>query len=809
MLTLTSPDLPSVAAPSSAGAPIAHISGTFTAGSLGVITFSSGVETESTEAIALPASTNGIITVTPPSTVNNVASVTIDDVVYTPTKDEEGTPSTGKFHYEPSTNTLSVNAGDATPTTGTAAQYKAFSPSYSVSADRWTGEIPSFLNEWNISGSIGLNRSFEGSPSGSLEFTTAADNERSVRTTLRNGKKVVLFGRGYAVSDLQFNDDGQGNIDVSVNLQGAHDIALDNNVLLRSNSSTTSVSLSTLAQRAGTAYRGPAINVPIDREASLKATTTLGSELARARASRGFAFYSNPDQVEIRQWGATKLHTISDADIMSGGESPLTKAYSGQGNEYKTFQLSDEYLNRELLLDLTDTAEDGEGNGRKNTVRTIVTGDRIITAASLQLDLREPNNSFDLGGQVLTRTTTQYRNEIETWVETEEFGYAYAASQVYDISVQIDTDPNNSFANSYTAVPVFNSVNATGRFMKVRTKLTRTFFDSDNYLIKRTIRVRELKRYQSETNAKETLGIKAAIATGQSAANTASLLTAYEEFFWTERIDTEEWTLKQYAAQYPDFDPTQFDYKPKFELQRRRRDRIFETKPVAELATFSEDPKNPSDLLVFIDAPPLVTGSDFRDEAETTIISPSSDVTRSAYRPEKDAFKVTQRTNNIDGAGLQQSLAIAQSEDRLGRPSEHTRMPEYDEDGEVSGNAPDESNVTLLMRTPNTGLTDDDPIEGTISFPGGDTVARAIAAAETDISILNTQGVETVSTLLHPSRRYDEGDLISWNGGIYVVLSIAEEFNVETAGVMSVSPWSVTLGRFMQPAVTVSEIPNA
>ncbi|MEM9449963.1 MAG: hypothetical protein AAGA75_15670 [Cyanobacteria bacterium P01_E01_bin.6] len=192
-----------------------------------------------------------------------------------------------------------------------------------------------------------------------------------------------------------------------------------------------------------------------------------------------------------------------------------------------------------------------------------------------------------------------------------------------------------------------------------------------------------------------------------------------------------------------------------------------------------------------------------------TIISPSSDVTRSAYRPEKDAFKVTQRTNNIDGAGLQQSLAIATSEDRLGRPSEHTRMAEYEEDGEVSGNAPDESNVTLLMRTPNTGLTDDDPIEGTISFPGGDTVARAIAAAETDISILNTQGVEVISTLLHPSRRYDEGDLISWNGGIYVVLSIAEEFNVETAGVMSVSPWSVTLGRFMQPTVTVSEIPNA
>ncbi|MEM9449964.1 MAG: hypothetical protein AAGA75_15675 [Cyanobacteria bacterium P01_E01_bin.6] len=542
MLTLTSPDLPTVAAPSSAGAPIASISGTFTAGSLGVITFSSGVETESTEAIALPAPVDGIITVTPPSTVSNVASVTIDDVVYTPTKDEEGTPSTGEFHYSPSTNTLDVNVGTATPATGTAAQYKAFSAAYSVTNDRWTGEIPAFLSEWNISGSISLSRSFEGSPSGSLEFTTASSNESSVRTSLRNGKKVVLFGRGYAVSDLQFSNDGQGQINVSVNLQGAHDIALDNNVLLRSSSSTTSVSLSTLAQRAGTVYRGPAINVPIDREASLKATTTLGSELARARAYRGFAFYSNPDQIEIRTWGATKLHTISDADILSGGASPLTKTYAGQGNEYKTFQLSDEYLNRELLLDLTDTAEDGEGNGRKNTVRTIVTGDRIITAASLQLDLREPNNSFDLGGQVLTRTTTQYRNEIETWVETEEFGYAYACSDVYETVVSQEVSGGlalSPFSQTYTAKPVYKENLVSGAFKKVRTKLTRTFFDSDNYLIKRTIRVRELKRYKSETNEKETLFLAGIIATGAGSPIHATELNQYTEFFWAERTDTE------------------------------------------------------------------------------------------------------------------------------------------------------------------------------------------------------------------------------------------------------------------------------
>ncbi|MEL6224719.1 MAG: hypothetical protein AAFR31_18970, partial [Cyanobacteria bacterium J06627_8] len=428
MLTLSSPDLPATATVNpSAGAAIAHIADDSEAtGLLASITFSSGLEIETTEVVTLPAASNGEMAIAIPSTTKNVASIVIDGTTYKPTADEDGTPAAGEFYFDPDTNTATVNLGDATPTTGTSAQLQSLGTEYTGETDRWTGNIPSFLREWNISGDISLSRTFEGSPSGSLEFTTASSNARSVRTTLRNGTKVVLFGRGYAVSDIQLSDQGQGFIDVSVGLQGAHDIGLDTNVLLRTDTSTATVSLSTLAERAGLDYRGPDIQVPIDREASLKATTTLGQELARARASRGFPFFSNPNSVRIKRWGQTKLHVISDADVMSGAESPLQTAYGGQGNVWKSFQLSDEYLNRELLLDVVDTVDDAEGNGRKNTVRTVVSGENLITSASLQLDLREPTGSFDLGGPTIKRTVTQYRNELETWVEEDEFGYAYA-----------------------------------------------------------------------------------------------------------------------------------------------------------------------------------------------------------------------------------------------------------------------------------------------------------------------------------------------------------------------------------------------
>jgi len=246
---------------------------------------------------------------------------------------------------------------------------------------------PSFLKHYNYTGTITINRTWRGHPTATLQIITDTNELPQIKNEFRNGKELNMFGIGFIVERLTDKRYGARTsavrrVDVTINLIGKWGsqnrnsrskvdelISLDN---------TNYTTLSQIASIAGFPYSGD--DLTIYYEPDQRIVINPRQEIERhALSLKGYIYYSNPNQVEIRPWISQPVDIISDYDIV---DTTISTPRSGYGYIYGDVQLLEEFRNAKYSFDIVSDSNFG--------VVTLFEYENCVN----DVDLRQPD--FDL-----------------------------------------------------------------------------------------------------------------------------------------------------------------------------------------------------------------------------------------------------------------------------------------------------------------------------------------------------------------------------------------------------------------------------
>jgi len=746
-------------------------------------------------------------TIEAPEDVGAIDSITIGGVTYEPAT--ANTPEQNSFSWDTATGEITFFP---IPPIATPAivhyQIASYPPVLIPDAEVLT-RPPNWWGEWNITGSFKRSRSFGSQPSGSFTFTTLASNEPDVREQLKNRSRIGAFGVGYSVDSIAIQRLPEviypgGWIQVEVSLTGRFVEELSESIKVKDAIDRDGGTVSSLAQLAGVPYSGAAIKLNQSYSTPASVTTQLGSELeSRAIGKKSFVFYSGQNNVQTREWGKTRVHWISKADLLS----PIAITLSGKGADYEAQsqnnQLSNEYKNTRLTLD-TDA---NESDRVRNTSIWIDDADEFPedappefnSLASNKLSLGNLSHNFDSGGITKERTRTLYRNGTIIKAKKFKYGFTFKGSQVYDFEVSGISATADVTVNwyRYTGAGV-NPQAFWGLVEEVDESYN--YDQSEGYLRSVSITGRHLGRAKQEQDAIET--IKAQYApvitrNGRVVYDGNNLRAAYQ-WQWLRSSDTTRYVLASYLGLYPDIKRQKDDpnwVEPKYAILTKRS--------VAE-TEFSDSP-DPN-------KPVLTSGRAFDEVKRVVVNYPDRGVSEQSWQKEFEQYTVHSKTTGSQGQDLKDSLNIGRRTEFLGRPSTHTRM----EIVRPNPNPPDpkppapQTSLRALLNSPNNGYTPDDPENGSIQIPGVFDFEEARSCAQVALSIENTKGTETWQVVVRhqAAAEIEEGDRVHLLGKLFVVLSLEEEMAIQCVvggrSLVTSGGVSMSLGLYLNPPVTLS-----
>ena len=642
---------------------------------------------------------------------------------------------------------------------------------------------PDIFSTFNISGVAEFSRSLQGHPTASMSFYTAVSNEGSVRSLLTISREINLYGMTYVVASLSISRPAKRRtqqIIVTVQLQGKWQSLgspsrnpLDLAVKLRSlTQKGTYTSVSRLCSANGVSYHGPGLRVAVPNNTSSSASTTPRQELeSRAVVAGGFVYYSHPTAVEVRRWGQTPLHTLRDEEII---------------NEEIEIDLGteDEYRNTQLNL-ASEKIEEAAGNGvtTRYEYENALTGFEVRSPGkrrgfALYLDnndLRDPQNCFDAGGPTKTERMIVEVNGTETMVEEQVYGWVFTSRDSY--SVREVRDESGEFVKK----PFFIGGGVYSHWTKVSRTVTIHRYDSDGYKTGSTRSGYRLARLRQEGTALEHINLEIEKRETDDADEKLALTRTMTIYEFNERLpidQTTDYSLRSLREHYDDITKPDDDENW---IEPRFCDHSVSSNNSLLIRENPETETKPT-------APPVITvRKDFVEEQTTTVTS--------TKKPEK--FTVTHLTTNTEGEGGKDSITVANKTDSIGRPSIHTRLNRPDSDN-PDPLYQDNSDFDYYLNQTEGGLS-----EGSVSFPDVDDPQTGSAAARTQLSIANTKQVETVTLNILYQRSWGEGDRVSWDGTIWVILGIRHSQRIERGAVYTES-FEVQLGKLIDTPVSLS-----
>jgi hypothetical protein len=744
--------------------------------------------------LPIPAYVNGQIQfdLEPDLEIGAVLSLTIGTRLYTLARDPEN-PQPGELVWSPNAAQGQIRLllyPNHQPIVGSVAVGAILAPQYpdiAIPTNELTLPVPAFFRRWTVQGQVQLQRSFEEQPSGSLEFLTLASNEAEVRSKLRVYSKLELYGIGFSVASLDIERlpravYPEGWINVRVALTGYYEQELRRSILAKGTGCQST--LSELAQRAGVSYVGDPIALNQPRMPS-NVTTTLESELrSRVRSVQGFEFYSGKS-LEVRSWGQTRIHRLSLADVIS----PISIQIGGTGEPFRDIRLTQEFRNARFQLD-----QDQERERQSRNVSIWITdGDEAIASPPYefttgQLDLKTGGHCFDNGGETKETTRTLYQNGVIRKVVRTKWGFVYTSDETYRIG---GFGSNRRAYYAYFPPQLFWQI--------VETSTETYLYDKDGYLISVKTTGRKLSRFKQESGS-EVIELRLQ---PSSTANNA-LITLYKQFRPLPYSDTTTYDLRSMVGLYPDIKRPKDDpdwVAPKFAERtvRRTNEQIFTPNP-------RSTPQR--------ELPPIVTGKRYREERRININYPSATTTESNWIQEYEQYTLRTITESAEGEGFRNVTRRRHKSENLGRPSTHTREDELAQKTENCPPQPtppaNQLSIRYLLNTPNS-LTESDPEEDSISFPGITDPEQGRKCAQTVASIENTKSAEQWTLTLKPARAIElaEGDLVQLAGKTLVIFRIEQTLQIQGAigrrFVVTTEGVNLTLGRFLQPAVTLTE----
>ena len=722
---------------------------------------------------------------------------------------------------------------------------------------------PQILKDYNAYGNVKITRTFEGHPTASFQFTTTRDREVEITSALKSSE-ISLWGRKFFVSNVQITRNSlvskPGNIiDVTVSLTGIHArrgnpsrSPLDEPIKLGDlGDPATEIGISKLANESGVDYRGTDIKIDIPKETSTGEIVEFRQELeSRTYIYNHFVYYSEPDFVATKEFTKTHLHTLADAEIVS---EKYSFSIPGQGIETDdgTVCLTEEYRNTIFTLDRGNidkyqnngssaeldeiTREEFENVTNEDSLEDVKTPPTDQDFEATEATLRDPSSTFDNGGFVKKYRQITERNGIETQRIEEIYGWVFTSKDTYEIIVEDNEVVGTRFKDSAVG-------SALGFWQQVERTTTTHIFDNDGYLI-RTLKVGTRKgRVKQESNSLEVIDLDKQIrqlqddptadpdTDDETIASLVAEQNLYDFSLDFPLNDDTNYSLTNFREFYtdtriPDVGETGF-VEPKFASDVRRTNISNISKP---------DPSSTDD-----DRKPNVTTKESLVSNTRTVIIAPAPGNRQLRKPER--YKTIEYSQAASGERGKYSTASGKSTTRKGRPPIHTRLkypPGVSVISLTSGlNPPDDleesGDIKYYLETPtspfaattsatNPGSISDFslsnfselenisnlPIEqNNISFPGVDTVETARKAAQTKISIQNSKNAQVVELSILRRPELNEGDLINWDGKIWLILEISENqiiLPVEGKLRMYYLEFKVKLGRLLNIPVNISK----
>lgn len=746
--------------------------------------------------VTVPSYSGNTIALTPPANTSAITAIAVPGgTTYRPAADPTN-PQPGEFIYSGTGQATVYLQGNSQPPAGTSFNIFYISNIYTpqiLPSDEVPGPFPDFYSRWNVEAQISFQRSFEQPPTCTITIATPENNRQAILDAFRNKTFVQIYDMGFSVDSTKFKHlppqlYPDRWVEIEIQLTGAHQYKLEKVPVKllaaappdQQTSPKKFVPISNFCLLAGLNYTGVPLTIVLPQDVAYDASSTIASLLQEhVRLGEAFIYYSNPNAIETRKFGKTKVHYLSEADILS----ELDYSYPGKEFIYQNCQLASVLKNQELALQYTQ----GENPVYPRTICEPLDDPRIPPGNILEL--RDGNLCFDQGGPTKKQICRDYIGDT-VMRETEiEYGFAFCAIDVYYYAT---VTINGATVNQWI---YDQSINPRAFWRPVKNTTTTYQRNQFGYLERISTRGQILTRLKQE-GSKETLSLKASYYTttdNTTANNLAKQIEAYQNFFPLPIEKTTEYTLDYFGNFYPDVPISPND--PRVDASNFVPEMFVSRETTSEISYgVFNDPASSSSKA----KPPIVTGKIFNHSKIVTIISNIKG---------RELFSVTESTQNSEGSNLKNNLAIASTTENKGRPSPAQRSDiRVTLAGPHPVGAVDPSKFKYILNTEGNDYGIWEPQQGSVSYPT-DSPEIGRLAAETESAIANSEGSEKLDLVCLYNRSYQEGDLIWVRGALYVIFSIQWTETIYQDDVRNPDGMRLSLGRYLRPKIALSYVP--
>lgn len=788
------------------------------------------------------------------------------------------TPQLGEFTVLPTgeiqiTLTPEAQAGDLVISSG----------SEVLRTDYLFPPYPAIFYQLPIQGSFSWTDNFEGHPSGSLSFTTWAGMRDRVVALLCEGAEFSAFGIGFRVSSLSFTESAAGihEIAVQVGLGGRHEnydfdvpfkgagtignqgpaLELDPNCAGRmpgggeKKATPRYTSVQALAAKAGDAFSGPFMKVPISPEGN-ESGNFMSLAQQQVRQFGCFLDYSNFGEVRAKSWAGVAHHHLEAWQIKSDISTSVAgrkRRGLGVGNTFQhpelvgveTFaqypypegqaiapirentsiypwvatydpkrKLEGKFSEPKEVVDKEDTTANAEYQQPRWKAHVPVrkeiakpTDDPSIPPAGTGT-LKDVSLTFDNSGPTKEQEIEVTEDDQPVESSFKKYGFVFYGKNMF-------TDGGQLVGASETDAIDDRGGAAPGCWQPVERWTKKHFWDMDGafsvsrdtgYYLGWDLVGEILGRYKVESTSIETTKLDP-----QDSIEGAILQCHY--FQWIPNKGAERYYLEAKRDYYNDMPPRPVEtYKiclpngtsqyaqvedPSwveefFVVRKTTRENAFSARPDPE--------SDPPDEL----RQPLTRGQERYHEEWVTVLPSVNTKTDNFNIPnpslqlsqplldEQDSYIVTQRNYSSGDAQFANSLAMSTGEKNYGRPPTHLRRMLWDkvepEDDNGSTNKSSAAAQNQLEHYLSSGgISPDARVEGgSLSYPFATTLAQALTAAQTDLTIQNITGGTKDSFSIDFNLNMKAGDSLDYVACNTVrprtILSISREVLIDSKG---------------------------
>ena len=705
--------------------------------------------------------------------IGAIQEIKIAGEIYTLT--DYQTPQPGEYYYSPKTKTLTINPVNS-PRQGDNIYFSGLTEtSQVVRTTQIIDNVPSFFGRWKVYGSAQFSRDFQGHPVATFNFIASGSSESSIVNTFSPDSSFTFYGVSYESRQLQINYIPDNNkIQVTINFQGRHapkglKNPLDQPIKLEPFTNKETVTLSQLGSAIGVSILGSSrIKVPIDKDISDDATTTLRRELESRAASIGcFVDYSRLFP-QLKEFGKTPIRYLSRGDVL---EKRWGVSYGGTGDKFQGVPLSYEIHNVRLKLEK-------EENEQGDEFIPLFEGDPNPTISpDLEKQFFRSNKfAFDMNGPTKTQREISLVNSTTLKEVIKVYGFIYNESDTYVVSLttrlENPSDPNSSEIETYEirfAEPTFDAYWGQTKYLEINHIYNPETGDYETAPGTGWELTRFLKS-NSNLEICELIGQKLLSDDEAEQAQIQKVIDAYA-FFTNPITSATNFQLESYSDYYED---ATGEDEPKFANLTTQTENSYASIP---------DPRIGDDEQTL---PALVVGTNRIQETRRTIAS-----------TENELYKESETVSNAEGSDFGETAKAESYRDVRGRPPLQPRFKEYGR--RQKPRTPEESNKIYRVSTPLALSLDNNELFPLVS--GIKTLEQAKVFIDTVVAIENSSNAVRLQIQIVRQPDWMEGDIIVFDGDKWVLLSVKETQVIQRNGVWY-RPVAIELGMLLEPKVT-------